>query len=88
MAKVVINFDSYESIDGYEGRSAIGTARKLPGVTEVKVFRANASPRYSIELETEDDKVEEVQKSIETTIAPYRGYLSNWSARVLREMKM
>ncbi len=88
MAKVVISFDSYESIDGYEGRSAIGTARKLPGVTSVRVFRANASPRYSVELDAEDDKVEEVQKSIEATIAPYRGYLSNWGLRVLREMKM
>ena len=88
MAKVVITFDTYESIDGYEGRSAIGSARKMPGVTSVKVFRANASPRYAVELETEDDKVDEVQKAIETTMAPYRGYLSNWASRVLREMKM
>lgn len=88
MAKVMISFDSYESIDGYEGRSAIGMARSIPGVSSVKVYRANASPRYSIELEAEDDKADEVQKAIETTVAPYRGYLSNWNARILREMKM
>ncbi len=88
MAKVVISFDTYESIDGYEGRSAIGTARRIPGVTGVKVYRASASPRYSVEMETEDDKVEEVQKAVETAIAPYRGYLSNWNSRVLREMMM
>ncbi|NLT41209.1 MAG: hypothetical protein GXX93_00900 [Anaerolineae bacterium] len=88
MAKVVMSFDSYESIDGYEGKSAIGMARSIPGVSAVKVYRASASPRYSVELDADDEKVEDVQKAIESTIAPYRGYLSNWTLRVLREMKM
>ena len=88
MAKVAISFDSYEAIDGFEGRQAIGMARNIPGVSSVRVFRANASPRYSLELESEDDKVDDVQKAIEASVAPYRGYLSNWGVRILREMKM
>jgi len=88
MAKVVINFDSYESIDGYEGRQVINSARALPGVSAVRVYRANASPRYVVELEAEDDKLEETQKAIDAAVAPYKGYLSNWSVRILREMKM
>lgn len=88
MAKVVISFDSYESIDGFEGRQVIGMARGIPGVTAVRVYRANAAPRYSVELDAEDDKVEDAQKAIDTAVAPYKGYLSNWSVRILKEMKL
>ncbi|NPV08402.1 MAG: hypothetical protein HPY83_10640 [Anaerolineae bacterium] len=88
MAKLVIAFDSYEAVDSYEGRQAISQARSIPGVTGVRVYRAGSSPRYTLELDAEDDKVEDVQKAIETYVAPYRGYLSNWSVRTLREMRL
>ena len=89
MAKLLISFDSYEAIDGYEGRQAISQARSIPGVKAVKVYRAvNAQPRYTVEVEAEDAQAEEIQKRIESWIAPYRGYLSNFSVRILREMAL
>ncbi len=88
MAKLVISFDSYEAIDGYEGRQAMGQARVIPGVKAVKVYRADSQPRYVVEMETEDDKLEEIKKAIEGYMAPYRGYLSNYGVRVLKEMSL
>ncbi|MGI6208744.1 MAG: hypothetical protein ACOYEW_11115 [Anaerolineae bacterium] len=88
MAKLVISFDSYEAVDSYEGRQAIAQARAIPGVTGVRVYRANSSPRYTLELDADDGQVEEVQKKVEAQVAPYRGYLSNWNVRILREMKL
>jgi len=87
MAKIVSSFDSYYSLDGYDARQALAQLRSVPGVTSLKAYRAiEGSPAYTVELECEDDDAEEVRKKIQGYTDPYRGYLSNYSVRVLKEL--
>ena len=89
MAKIVASFDSYEPVDSYEGRQVIAQARQIDGVSAVKVYRAvSGQPRYAVEVEADEAKLDDVQKGLENWVAPYRSYLSSYSVRVLKEMSL
>jgi len=89
MAKIVVSFDSYYSLDGYDARQALSQIRSIPGLKSLKAYRATeGSPAYTVEIEVDDEQLDELQKRLDGYMAPYAGYLSNRSVRVLKELSV
>ena len=89
MAKLVMAFDSYEGLESFEGKQAIAQFRGTAGVQSVKVYRASeGKPVYQIDLEVEDDKAEALKKRIQSTVAGYAGYVTNFTLKQLKEIAL
>jgi len=89
MTKLVMAFDSFYGLESFEGRQAVAQFRTVLGVQSLKVYRAvDSKPTYSVELECEDDKVEELKKHIQGSVSGYAGYVSNFGVRTLKELTL
>ena len=87
MATLVILFDSYYGIESYEGKQALSQFRNSAGVKGLKAYRAvDSKPVYTVEVEVEDDKLEDLKKRIQSTVSGYSGYVSDFSMKVMKEI--
>jgi hypothetical protein len=87
MAKIEISFDSFVSLTDYDAKAAISQFRRMPGVSDLKVYKAaDGKPAYTIIVDVEDDKLNDVQGKFQSSMAQYTGYISNISIRVLKDL--
>jgi hypothetical protein len=82
--KRLVFFDVYD-VDTYELTSRLAELRRRPGVrSAVLLVAAEGSPRYCLELETDDDQDATIWQSIRAEMAQYPEHVSNISSRVFR----
>jgi hypothetical protein len=87
MAKIEVSFDSFYSLTDYDGKAAMSQFRRMPGVNDLKVFRAvDGKPAYTVIVDVEDDKLDDMKAKFQSSMSQYTGYISNISIRVLKDL--
>jgi hypothetical protein len=87
MAKIEVGFDSFYSLTDYDGKAAISQFRRMPGVNDLKVYRAvEGKPSYTVIVDIDDDKIDDMKGKFQSSMAQYTGYISNVNIRVLKDL--
>ena len=75
--KVFVEFDAYAS--DYEIKGELGGVRGMDGVVSVTLLRkvAGDGPRFCLELEVADDKIDPVTERMNRYRDQYAGQISN-----------
>lgn len=80
--KVFFVFDTH--VDSYEVSSRAGAWKNIDGVKSVEALERveGQMARYAFSLDVEDDKVQEIESRIKTSMDQYASYISNasWGA--------
>jgi len=79
--KAFVEFDAYAS--DYEIKGELGGMRGIDGVASVTLMRkvSGEGPRFCIEIDVADDKVESVTEKLNRYQSQYAGQISNVAVR-------
>ncbi|MHB0879201.1 MAG: hypothetical protein ACYC5O_24450 [Anaerolineae bacterium] len=88
MAKLVASFDTYYGLESYDGKQALAQFRSTPGVQALRAYKADASPAYVVEVDVDDAAVDDMKKQFQGGMASYAGFISNFSMKVLKDIKL
>jgi hypothetical protein len=88
MAKLVATFDTYYGLESYDGKQALAQFRGTPGVQAIRAYKADSSPAYVVEIDVDDASVDDMKKTIQGGMSSYAGYISNFSMRTLKDIKL
>jgi hypothetical protein len=75
--KMHLTFDA--TVSSYEVKSNLYMISGIDGVSSVQLYEkaSGEAPRYCVEMEVADDRIENVEKKIASIQSEFAGYISN-----------